>query len=423
MSAKLSQNGKSKKEIILEAAFSFYEETMIKDFSMNELAQRVGLSKPAIYRYFRNKEAVLEAMKNYFFDLIVEEFEKNKIRNLLGKLCGEKIIKSMTVFLAEKPQFINYFICQVMQNVKFLEELKKVLVTRSFSGEFESLRQENEVFFRAHGYFFGASVLFFVKIREKVLKNGGKVKDSEYFSSHLYDFLTGGFKSISNPGDVFFPSQISDERFLELDKISFIKPEYLPEENRIFKAIATVIRKYSKNGVTIERIAGELGMAKSSLYFYFENKNQMLFSLVHKEIMFLTVLCRENASEAKNLSEFIYISMLTEINFFLLRPSLLSICDWLIQTSTEDPYREEKDNDDDCENSVWDKRLGEIVGRIDLGFEIPPEAARFWTGILPVAICVLKIQDDFENAQIIEAVKYIFNFVENGISVERKIEK
>lgn len=423
MSAKLFQDGTSTKDLILKTAFSFYEETMAKDFSMNELAQKVGLSKPAIYRHFKNKEAVLFAMRSYLFDLVAEKMNEAQLeKNIPCEERKKNLMVSLVVLFADNPQLVNYFICQVTQNSHFLLTMQKELFARGVHEDLDFYHKtENEVFYRAHDYFFGISILFFIKVREKKIKKLGKVKDSYYFASNLYNFLHLGIRGFTKPGDIFYPVEISKERMSELDKICLVKPEYLPEDNKILTAIAKVIKKFTVNGVTIERIAKELGMAKSSLYFYFENKNQMIYSLVEREITFLETLCRENCAESKNLSEFIYISMFTEISFFLMRPALLSICGWLMQTSTDEPFN--KNHDKQNENPVWDKCLEKFIKNIDFGFDLNSEILRAWIGVLPVAITVLKSQNGFSDEKIMKAVKYIFNFVENGISAEKKFKE
>lgn len=423
MSTRLSSGGKSTRNLILDAAFSFYEKAMTKDFSMNELAGRVGLSKPAIYRYFKNKDAVLETMKTYFFDLVASKINKfnSEKKDLTDDIVKESV-KSIVVFFVENPQFINYFICQVSLDSGFLSFMQSELMERGTGGALEFsvnlANSKNEVYLRAHDYFIGISILFLIKAREKNLRNGEKVIETDSFAEHLYNFLKKGFRGFSKPGEDFYPVELSENRLLELDELCLIKSDYFPEEDKIFKAIASVIRKYSTNGVTVERIAGELGMAKSSLYFYFDNKNQMLFSLVKKEITFLEMLCTENTVEARNSSEYIYITMLTEINFFLNRSSLLTMCGWLLQTSTENFF---SDKDElSALNPVWTKKIESFVSRIGIGFEKEPQILRYWIGILPVAVTILKSQNGFDDEKIIRAVKYIFGFVENGIDIEKK---
>ena len=62
--AQSGRQKKSTKQLILEAAFSFYRRPWDQEFSMSQLAAKVGISKTAIYRHFKNREAVLEAMKD-----------------------------------------------------------------------------------------------------------------------------------------------------------------------------------------------------------------------------------------------------------------------------------------------------------------------------------------------------------------------
>ena len=66
--AAILSNPKNTKELILETSFSFYKTLTSREFSLNKLAEKVGISKPAIYRHFKNKEEILEKMQEKFFD-------------------------------------------------------------------------------------------------------------------------------------------------------------------------------------------------------------------------------------------------------------------------------------------------------------------------------------------------------------------
>ncbi|WP_147635172.1 TetR/AcrR family transcriptional regulator, partial [Treponema pectinovorum] len=108
MAIKKSSTGKTTKQLILEAAFSFYEKPLFKDFSMSQLALKVGLTKAAIYRHFVNKESVSIEMRKKFFDVLAEnilkiqesdESEKHVIFRL--QLLG------FITFFAKNKQYIN----------------------------------------------------------------------------------------------------------------------------------------------------------------------------------------------------------------------------------------------------------------------------------------------------------------------------
>jgi AcrR family transcriptional regulator len=67
------------RERIMEAAYELYLEKGYEGMKMNEIAERLGVSKPAIYQYFRGKEALFAAVaeheKMVRMDLLADSFE------------------------------------------------------------------------------------------------------------------------------------------------------------------------------------------------------------------------------------------------------------------------------------------------------------------------------------------------------------
>lgn len=321
-------------------------------------------------------------------------------------------------FFAENPQYINYFIRQFSHEEDFEQVMREELSKRGAKDEFEEFYKdidydkEKKIKRYAHGFFCGLSILFFIKARERVFEKNGYKSPVEEFAPKLIKFVYSGFKGSVKEDSLLYPVKVSEERMKELDELCSVIPSDLPTEDKIFTAFAEVIKKYGINGVTVEHIAKELNMAKSSLYFYFENKNQMIYSLVSKEINLLKTICAENISEAKTYSEFIYINMRTEISYFLARPSILPICGWLLQSGTEPPFDKEEDCDE--ANNQWEARLKDAVAEIDIGIKLLPKYITFWTGLLPVVLVVLREKHDFDENETVEALRYMFNFVLYG---------
>ena len=61
---------------------------------------------------------------------------------------------------------------------------------------------------------------------------------------------------------------LSENQKRELNKLCIINPETMPPKNPLFNALSEVIRKKGFPGTTVESIADEMGLAKSSLYTY-----------------------------------------------------------------------------------------------------------------------------------------------------------
>mgnify|MGYP002856507094 CR=1 FL=1 len=404
------------KNLIIKAAFSFYSEPCYKDFSLNEIAARVGISKPAIYRHFENKDAILKEMEKTFLDLLanhlraVHEFERQGGAAAISKT---NIPFARTIqFFADNPQYINYFLTQFSTQLDYEEflatELEKRGINKDFSGVY-FWKDGAPRFAFSESFYSGTSLLFFIKIREKVCSQM-HIQPSSDFAQKLITFIEGGLQGCSREGDLIFPQTISDERKAFLKSHCKINKDDLPKEDKIFSALAAVIKKYKMSGVTIERIADELHMAKSSLYFYFDNKNEMMKKLILRELSFMSEVCRENAVEAANYSEHIYISMRSEMEYLLLRPSILPICGWLMQNSTNNPFGEETEI-----NNVWEKRMTRPLQNIDLGFPVMPEILTFWTGLIPVTMISIGEKHNLGAEEMLSALDAMFEFIQYGL--------
>lgn len=418
------------KELLIEKAFSFYSEPCVKDFSLNELAAKVGISKPAIYRHFKNKEDLMSEMRKHFFDLISEHLstmKSNGLRNTFtcGTADGQIPFSSMVKFFADNPSHINYLLFQFSKQPNFESVIFDELKARDCLDEesmrnFEEAKSGKSMKSYADSFYCGISILIFVKLREKMISETENEKQrrgmdpTDVFAKKISAFINGGFAGACEEGDPLYPTAISAQRKSELERICQISKEDFPEENKIFTALASVIEKHDFNGVTIERIADELGMAKSSLYFYFDNKNEMILSLIEKELAMLTQLCVENASESRNFSEFIYLTMRTEMEFFHTKPSLLQICGWLLQTSSEEHSHLDADM-----HTTWEKKIPKALERPDIGLPLSPNLFRDWIVVVPVALFLVGTKKRMAKDYMLDYLEQIFGFIQFGIKNDK----
>jgi AcrR family transcriptional regulator len=125
----------------------------------------------------------------------------------------------------------------------------------------------------------------------------------------------------------------------ELTSLAKIDTSTLPEEDKIFNAIAKVTQEFGFPGVTLERVAQKLGLAKSSLYTYFSNKKDMIKDLALKEMSTLINIIHEKVLLGKDFSEQIFLHLQSEFNYFKKRNSLISVFGWL---SIQGAFNKEK---------------------------------------------------------------------------------
>lgn len=413
-----SEKTKPTKELILDAAFSFLEKPGFSSFSMNELAAKVGISKPAIYRHFTNKEAVLEAMEDRIVDNMAFFLKNVTCQN---EIASQKSLAELVDYFGSNPNHVNYFIAQMSSTPNYEERLFDKLFDRGvafLAHEDKNLylkdfRNDMQKFSRH--VFCGMSIFFFVSMQKRLMNLGKITKPSENFGDKVVALMLEGLSGTTQPSDAFHPESISESRKKEIFELCKIPHETFPEENRIFTALANVIEKYKIPGVTVERIADELNMAKSSLYEYFGNKNEMIKCLINKELQLLQTIIIENSVEAKNFTEYVYILMASEMEYFSHRPSIIPICGWLLMGDEEISEKKMEDCEEEGEASPWEKRLPERVTAPDLGFPYASDVITGWIKCLPVAFLVEAKGKNISEEKRMDGYMLMIDYILNGI--------
>jgi len=422
--SEIKLKNKSTKDLILEAAFSFCKNPQMAGFSMSDLAKKVGISKAAIYRHYKGKDNVLEAMDEYFFDTLAES-----LLQIQGGSKDEKTEDSNIHFeniislFVTHPEFVNFFISKSSMEDNYSKTLSRAMEERGITllkpllyGEEGSSFEENEHFLRLIQIFYcGTTIFILIKIREKLLDEGKKVSSVEEFSKKLVTYFLKGFRGILRGEKDYHFEYITEKRFEELDQLCKVDSNDFPPEERYLTALARVIRKYKITGVTVEKLAEEMNLAKSSLYSHFENKNKMIVSQISKELSLMQMIIFENVAEGKNISEYLYIMMKTELDFFTVRPSIIPICGWLLMQNPVNPFFVDKKELVENEK-ILEESLKRVPDCLNIGIPITCEIFEFWIGSLPIALIAQGQKDlALKEEKYNQALRIMYHFILDGI--------
>lgn len=306
----------TRRQQIIDAAFALTGETSA--WSLAEVADRIGVSKTALYRHFRNKEEIEEVMEAAFREGILEVIEG-------PENTADGFRRRLRAWFRENPGSIEFFVTRVFLRPDFEQTTYDWLVTRSprvagfhrsmaDSDETERARMSAEVIKSI------VSVIL-ASVREPAIAD---------LQDDLFETLKTGFPSLAQP---------ADGRLDELDREADITEGELGEDNRLFAAIAASIREYGVAGTTTERIAEKMGIAKSSLYFYYPTKGAMFEELVKHQTEIIMALCTERVRGGKTLAEQLYSLMAVQANYLLLRPDILPVFNWIRFESVREKHR------------------------------------------------------------------------------------
>jgi len=373
----------SRKRQIIDAAFALSGES--EGWSLSEVAARVGVSKTALYRHFRNKEEIQEAMKSEFRDGLLDVID-----NAVG---NDDFRLRLRAFFRDHDGYLGFFMARLFADDAFDQEIfseleersKRVSDFRAAVATVDPERQEKIL----------AGVL---KSVVSVILASAREPGIEGLQEELLGVAARGLPSLRLP---------ASERLDALEREAKIRPEELAGENRLFDAIAGSIREHGVGGTTIERIAERMGMAKSSLYFYYPNKAEMLAELVHAETSAIVRLCMVRAAAGKTLAEQLYSVMAVQNEYLLAKPDLLPVFGWIrFETLKENHRGPPPDHDTDAISDAF--RVGDLFPE-----DTPESRTRMlalvkWASILATSAVIQGVRKGNSPATNRRIIRYVF---------------
>lgn len=129
-----------RKKEILEAALALFAEKDFHEVTVDEIAERVGLSKGTLYLYFENKESL-------FFSIIQEKTDAlfNRLQAVAKKEAPfierlEEFIRSYLGFFDEHKHYFKIVHCEKSRMDKHYTDRLKAHMIKSFD-DFEEMMQ------------------------------------------------------------------------------------------------------------------------------------------------------------------------------------------------------------------------------------------------------------------------------------------
>lgn len=380
------QEKMSTKEKILNAAFGLFKDCCRNDISLSEVAEVVGVSKTTIFRHFKNKEDLLDAMHQRLF---------NQIKQILINLNTQKkedTIKNTIRFFLDNSEyilfFVNCFIGPKDFEKKMGKEFKKQGFYTNYSIYDNDMNVKNKYVYVDIIYSVITTMFYIINY----VKNGKFCEDKNKYFEFVTALILNGLNSLE---------EISDKRMEELKVYSEISKDFVFQEDKVFNAISEIMMEQGFSGVTVEAVANKLGLAKSSMYTYFSNKNAMLKQLSLNEISNLINCVQKNIKHGKNFSESIYIQLITEFNYLLKRESFLPVFVWL-----------------GSQGAFSDKDL--IGDEIDFNLSVEfqdEKLLRGWTSVLCVALLTQGKKNKYTKEEFDNSIKKIYSLMSNGLKL------
>lgn len=298
--------GTARRNQILDTAFALAHEN--QEWSLAGVAQRIGVSKTALYRHFGNRAEIEAAM---------EDALRGSLAAMVEKTDGtpKAIRKAAISLFREKPGYLTLLMGNLFTKPAYDLELLEWLKSASprfaiLMGRMRDLDEERRL--KLSVSFLKNCVLILI-----AAMHGDGI---ERVQDIILEILENGIPECAVPVEA---------RYAECERASRVERGEIETSNRLLDAISSVIRENGIAKTTIERIAAKMGTAKSSLYFYCRNKEEMLAELVRNETKTMLSLCATRFREGKTFSERLFILMAVQAHYLALKPDMFPVYSWI----------------------------------------------------------------------------------------------
>jgi AcrR family transcriptional regulator len=311
---------------VIEAAFKAWGREFYLNTSLSQVARELGVSKPALYRHFCNKQALLDAMTGYFFNDFAEFIRADYEKALKTGDGNQNIFIIIRIVAEYYAQNANIFIFLMikLQNRK-LDEFNVAEELRIRGIELKNLYEpvENYTFQSLGARLLNATLVFFIADfhkKGKTLTN----PPSPAAIARLIDAI----EKIIGSGLCYTDEEIAALDFGEMEtRITGMVSG--AGDDPLLKAVAGAVAEAGPWGTSMEQVAHRSGLSKSSLYGHFKSKQDMLHQLFVTEFQRIMDFARLGMRQSAVPQEQLYLGIFSIVEYLRSKPDILVAMDWI----------------------------------------------------------------------------------------------
>lgn len=336
-----------KRDRILRAAFEVWGDSNFVSTSLSSIAERLELTKPALYRYFRSKNDLLAGMQQQFAEDYRDAAERAMCWDPAAGLgtIVDSVTETVLAFLRREPAYLAFFTEYLLRQSLMHEKcvldsvpplLQHVLARQSevlsavIRREYRDVSEELVAEALQHVFlatvYWCALYLMTPDMRPRRREHGDAPGLRRRHLALVCEVVLNGLGS-----SALLPA----ERLAAVEEAAWRNPGTVLTEDRVLAAVGQVVGEVGFAEATVERIAEYLGISKSSLYFYFKNKREMFGELIARENELFLEEYERIRARLSELDEQLYAYVVLQTAFFAHNPGAFTALNWLWSQSPE----------------------------------------------------------------------------------------
>jgi AcrR family transcriptional regulator len=338
------------KDEIIKTAFRVWGRELYLTTSLTKIAAGLGVSKPALYRHFKNKQTLLNAMEDTFFEDYSAFIRPGYEAALKTENIRERFLimmRTMMEYYARNEDAFIFSLSRIYDNREG-ENPEEQLCRRGIS--LEKLLIGGEDWNPYPSLFlliiitmiFSLAIFHKPKCGEKFLS--GKPPAEENIGNLIGSLEKRILTGLDLPNDTVEAIDYEElEKRLPHDFLDTI------EDWGLLKAVAAVVAEAGPWKASMDMVARRSGLSKSGLYAHFKNKQDMIRQLFQTEFDHLADYVEAGSLFSALPAERFYLAILSVVDYFRSKTEILITVDWIKSQ------------------------------RVNLGFEIPPRIYKIFS--------------------------------------------
>jgi AcrR family transcriptional regulator len=316
---------------IIHAAFKVWGRELYQSTSLAKLAAELGVSKPALYRHFKNKQTLLDAMYKTFFDDCASFIKPGYDRAVKAESVMEShfiMMRTLSDYYARNMEFFVFSLTRVFGSQKG-ENMEEYLRHRGIDlGKFWLKEGTVDSSYPPLFQLSLITLTFWMGIFHKSGHEKERRPGEFPTESDIQNLITSIEVKISK-GLGFHKDMVEAMNYEELENQL---PHHLLdsiEDEGLLRAVAAVVAEAGPWNASMDMVARRSGLSKSGLYAHFKNKQDMLRQLFHTEFERLVDYAEAGARCSDVSTERFYMIILSIADYLRSRSEILIAIDWL----------------------------------------------------------------------------------------------
>jgi AcrR family transcriptional regulator len=312
---------------IIQAAFRVWGRELYHQTSLTQLARELGVTKPALYRHFHNKQALLDAMYDAFFndyaaatkdayDRALETEEPLEQLLILGRAMTRYYCLNMDAFLFSLIRVYGNrdekkLAAQLCDRGMDLGKLRLGAFAGWKQGAYPSLMQMTMV-----------TLMFWIAVFHRF-----EHPPEEAPSAEAVDAVIQAMEVKIRRGLGFNRDRVDALDYGELEKRLAAHVPGEIQEDGLFRALGGAMAEAGPWAVSMDMVARRSGLSKSGLYAHFKNKQDMIRQFFSTEFRRIIASAEAGKAAAGEAEEQLYLTVFAIADYLRSRPEILIAID------------------------------------------------------------------------------------------------